>query len=75
LLFPTGPTIDEQETLAELQRINTNWHHNAVADPKFVNAAGFDFHLLSGAGFVSNGVWVTNAAVGYSPGIDFGARE
>ena len=63
------------ETLEELQRINTNWHHNTVADPKFANAAGFDFHLLSAAGFVSNGVWVTNPAVGYSPGIDFGARE
>ena len=63
------------ETLEELQRINTNWHHNTVADPKFANAAGFDFHLLSAAGFVSNGVWVTNPAVGYSPAIDFGARE
>ena len=27
------------------------------------------------AGFVSNGVWVTNAAVGYSPATDFGPRE
>lgn len=63
------------DTLAELQRINTNWYGNMVADPKFVNAEGLDFHLLSAAGFVSNGVWVTNPAVGYSPGIDFGARE
>jgi len=46
-----------------------------VADPMFVDAAGLDFHLLSAAGFVSNGVWVTNPAVGYSPGIDFGPRE
>jgi hypothetical protein len=63
------------ENLADLQAFNTNWVGNTVADPKFANAEGFDFHLLSAAGFVSNGVWVTNAAVGYSPGIDFGARE
>lgn len=75
ILYSTGPTHGTYETLAELQRLNTNWHHNTVADPKFVNAAGLDFHLLSAAGFVSNGVWVTNPAVGYSPGIDFGARE
>lgn len=63
------------ETLSDLQNSNANWHHNTVADPKFVNAEGLDFHLLSAAGFVSNGVWVTNAAVGFSPAIDFGARE
>jgi hypothetical protein len=55
--------------------VDTNLLHSTVADPKFANAAAFDFHLLSAAGYVSNGVWVTNAAVGYSPGIDFGARE
>ena len=66
---------NDMETLADLQQINTNWYGNTVADPKFANAAAFDFHLLSAAGYVSNGVWVTNAAVGYSPGIDFGARE
>ena len=75
ILFGTLATHLDYETLAEVQRINTNWHDNAVADPKFVNAAGGDFHLLSAAGFVSNGVWVTNPAVGFSPGIDFGARE
>jgi len=63
------------ETLSDFVLVYTNWHHNTVADPKFVNADGFDFHLLSAAGFVSNGVWVTNAAVGFSPGIDFGPRE
>lgn len=64
-----------EENLAGLQRANSNWYNNTVADPKFANAEGMDFHLLSAAGIVSNGVWVTNAAVGYSPGIDFGARE
>lgn len=75
ILYSTVLTHYFYETLAELQHINTNWHHNTVADPKFVNAEGFDFHLLSAAGFVSNGVWVTNPAVGYSPGIDLGPRE
>jgi hypothetical protein len=63
------------ETLSDFVLVYTNWHHNTVADPKFANAEGMDFHLLSAAGFVSNGVWVTNPAVGYSPAIDFGARE
>lgn len=63
------------DTLSDYQRDNPNFYGNTVADPKFVNAAGLDFHLLSAAGFVSNGVWVTNAAVGFSPAIDFGARE
>ena len=63
------------ETLSDFNQIYTNWFGNTVADPMFVNAADFDFHLLSAAGIVSNGVWVTNAAVGYSPGIDFGPRE
>ena len=75
VLYGSQMAHGEYETLAELQRVNTNWHHNTVADPMFVDVAGLDFHLLSAAGFVSNGVWVTNAAVGYSPGIDFGARE
>ena len=63
------------DTLSDYVRANTNFVGNTVADPKFANAAGLDFHLLSAAGFVSNGVWVTNAAVGYSPGIDSGVRE
>jgi hypothetical protein len=75
ILWGQLATVSENETLAELQRLNTNWHHNTVADPKFANANALDFHLLSASGFVSNGVWVTNPAVGYSPGIDFGARE
>ena len=75
IIYSYGLTHGTYETLAELQRINTNWHHNTVADPKFANAEGMDFHLLSAAGFVSNGVWVTNATAGFSPGIDFGPRE
>lgn len=75
ILWSTNVIHWDYETLAELQRINTNWHGNTVADPKFVNPDAYDFHLLSAAGFVSNGVWVTNAAVGYSPGIDFGQQE
>ena len=63
------------ETMADYCRVYTNFQNNTVADPKFVNADGFDFHLLSASGFVSNGVWVTNATVGFSPGIDFGPRE
>lgn len=75
ILYGSLRTIDGYETLAELQRVNTNWYGNTVADPKFVDPGSWDFHLLSAAGFVSNGVWVTNAAVGFSPGIDFGPRE
>ncbi len=75
LLYSTNVIHGEYETLAELQRVNTNWYGNTVADPRFVNLSAYDFHLLSAAGFVSNGVWVTNAAVGFSPGIDFGPRE
>lgn len=75
IFFPSERFHYDIEGLEDVQRAFTNWHHNTVAEPKFVNAEGFDFHLLSAAGFISNGVWVTNSAVGYSPGIDFGARE
>ena len=75
IFYPTKAFSVAYETLFDFQSVYTNWHHNTVADPKFVNAGGLDFHLLSAAGFVSNGVWVTNPAVGFSPGIDFGARE
>ncbi|HOU59627.1 MAG TPA: hypothetical protein PLS59_09300, partial [Kiritimatiellia bacterium] len=74
VLFGSSYTFGGVETLAGLQRVNTNWFGNTVADPKFVNPDAQDFHLLSAAGFMSNGVWVTNAAVGYSPAIDFGRR-
>jgi hypothetical protein len=71
----TAALSNEHETLSDLQRENTNWFGNVVADPLFVNADALDFHVMSPAGFVSNGVWVTNALVGYSPAIDFGKKE
>jgi hypothetical protein len=61
-------------TLADLVRAKPGWVGNTYADPMFVDANGLDFHLISAAGYVSNGVWATNAALGYSPAIDFGAR-
>ena len=63
----------EYDTVAELERRNANWTFDTYADPLFANPAGLDFHLQSASGFVSNGVWVTNAAVGYSPAIDIGS--
>ncbi|NCA81758.1 MAG: hypothetical protein EOM72_03315 [Opitutae bacterium] len=71
-LFFTQRAHFGAETVADVQRIYTNWTGNAYADPKFLNAAALDFHLLSAAGFVSNGTWVVDPAVGYSPAIDFG---
>lgn len=62
------------QTLNSLLGMYPGWKKNTVADPLFANTANLDFHLLSPAGYVSNGVWVTNAAVGYSPAIDFGTR-
>ncbi len=73
LLDYTQSIADDVDTLADAERIWPGWSRNAVAAPMFLNAEALDFHLLSGSGFVSNGVWVTNAAVGYSPAIDFGA--
>lgn len=62
-------------TLSDLMRLKSSWFGNTVADPMFVNADGFDYHLISGSGYVTNGGgWVTNAALGYSPAIDFGDR-
>ena len=71
----TDTLSNDHETLSDLQRDNTNWFGNVVADPMFVDVDNLDFHVLSASGFVSNGVWVTNALVGYSPAIDFGKRE
>ena len=75
VIWATERLHNDFESLVDLQRNFTNWQGNVAADPLFLDAAAGDYHLLSAAGFVSNGVWVTNAAVGYSPGIDFGARE
>lgn len=68
----TDGVLPTAQTLADFQQIYTNWVGNTVADPLFVDAAAYDFHLSSPAGMISNGFWVTNAAVGYSPAIDFG---
>jgi hypothetical protein len=62
----------DMQTLADLQRALPGWRGNTVADPLFVHSAGLDYHVTSPAGFVSNGVWVTNSSVAYSPLIDFG---
>ena len=75
IFWPSVSFAVSYDTLADYVKVYTNLQHCTVADPKFMNPDAFDFHLLSASGFVSNGVWVTNAAVGYSPGIDFGARE
>lgn len=63
------------ETLADMVQTYPNWQGNTFADPLFVDQARFDFHLLSGSGYVSNGIWVINAGVGFSPAIDFSARS
>ena len=75
VFFPTNGVYIGAQTVAEFQRQFTNWTGNTYADPKFVSPDALDFHLLSAAGFVSNGVWTTNAAVGYSPAIDFGRSD
>ncbi len=72
LFFTTNGIHQNAETVFDLQRIHTNWYGNTYGDPMFVNSTGLDFHVQSAAGFLSNGVWVTNAALGYSPAIDFG---
>lgn len=72
VFFGAGTIAGDIRTLADLQRALPGWRGNTVMDPRFVNAASLDFHVTSPAGFVSNGVWVTNAAVAYSPLIDFG---
>lgn len=75
VLWGNSYTFGEYETLEAFQIVNTNWYSNTVADPKFADTANWDFHVKSASGFVSNGVWITNAAVGYSPAIDYGKKE
>lgn len=60
------------ESLADFAKAYTNWTGNTFADALFVNPDGLDFHVKSPAGFVSNGTWVVDPAVPYSPAIDFG---
>ena len=55
---------------------------NIAGDPLFVNEAKGDYHLQSpygywkaetnANGYVTGGAWVTDAAMGMSPGVDFG---
>ncbi len=75
IFFTRGPIHYGAETVADVQRIYTNWHGNTYANPRFLNEAGLDYHVLSAGGFVSNGIWVTNSLVGYSPLIDFGSSS
>ena len=73
IFYTTNAVYFEAETVADFQRMFPNWVGNTYADPKFVNASGFDFHLLSAAGYATNGGGgVTNLALEYSPAIDFG---
>lgn len=67
-----SPDLD---VVANLQQTLTNWSGNTMADPLFASADVNDFHLKSPAGFVSNGVWVVDPSVGYSPAIDFGSVQ
>ncbi|MGD9780547.1 MAG: right-handed parallel beta-helix repeat-containing protein [Kiritimatiellia bacterium] len=68
-----GTMGSDIEKLSDLLRGNTNWYGNTVADPLFVNAGALDFHLLSTAGYATNGGGaVTNLAAVHSPAIDFG---
>jgi hypothetical protein len=73
IFYGSTNMASDMESMAELQRSRPGWRGNTVAEPHFANAAALDFRLLSPAGYVSNGVWVTNAALPYSPGIDFGS--
>ncbi len=73
MYFSRRLCLSDYETLGDLARGNTNWTHNVMADPQFLDVAALDFHVVSAAGFLSNGVWATNSALGYSPAIDFGS--
>jgi Right handed beta helix region/Periplasmic copper-binding protein (NosD) len=61
------------ETLSDVINLKPGWEGNTYADPLFLDSNGLDYHVLSEAGYVSNGVWVTNALVGFSPAVDFGS--
>ena len=70
VFYATDGILPTAETMADLYRLSTNWYGNVYADPKFLNADAFDFHLLSATGYLSNGTW--QASTEHSPAIDFG---
>ena len=69
-------------TIADLEVARSEIWGNAYGEPLFVDGARGDYHLQSpygywktetnANGYVSGGAWVTNAAMGMSPGVDFG---
>lgn len=70
-------------SLAAAQNATEGWAGNTAAAPLFADAANGNYHLSSpmgyveerksANGYVTNRVWVTNAASAFSPGIDLGA--
>lgn len=75
LFWSIGMFSPQHESLHDVGETASSWRGNTVADPMFADANSFDFHLLSASGYFSNGVWVTNGSVGYSPAIDFGRLD
>ena len=73
ILFGTTSLSVSYQNLADIMRIRPLWSANTVADPLFVNSTSLDFHVYSPMGYLSNGVWATNAALSFSPVVDFGA--
>ena len=71
VFYTTDGILPTAETMADLHRMSTNWYGNIHANPKLLNADSLDFHLLSAAGYLSNGTWQTSTE--HSPAIDFGA--
>lgn len=70
-------------SLEAAQEATAGWERNTAAAPLFADAANGNYHLSSpmgyveeqksANGYVTNRVWVTNAALAYSPGIDLGS--
>ena len=71
-------------SLADAQAATAGWKGNTAADPLFADAANGNYHLSSPVGYVeeqrnangyvTNRLWVTNAALPYSPAIDLGDK-
>jgi hypothetical protein len=74
-IFYVNGVSTDIDTLSNFQNIMPDWTGNAYAEPNFANKISLDIHLKSASGFVSNGVWVVDPAVGYSPAIDFGSVQ